>query len=63
MNYSHMDALLASDSKREFDREAMSPVAPEGRSETHILDAFVQRQSGRLRGANERLQPGVVPRD
>src|ERR1035438_922336 len=37
MNYSHMDALLASDSKRQFDLDGMSPATLERRSETHIL--------------------------
>src|SRR6476620_9362991 len=31
MNYSHMDALLASDSKPQFDLDAMSPGTLEGR--------------------------------
>ena len=38
MNYSHMDALLASDSKREFDLHAMAPGTLEGViHEAHVL--------------------------
>jgi len=43
MNYSPMDALLASDSKPQFDLEAMSPGTLEGQSETHILRLVLSR--------------------
>jgi len=56
MNYSPMDALLASDSKPQFDLDATSPGALEGRSETHILrpnwSRPCQRRSARLRAGN-----------
>jgi len=51
-----MDALLASDSKPQFDLDATSPGALEGRSETHILrpnwSRPCQRRSARLRAGN-----------
>ena len=49
MNYSPMDALLASDSKPQFDLDGMSPATLEGRSETHILWPIVASVKPSLR--------------